>query len=140
MAVAANKAVGGEIPDLGKAMADKYRMNKMSFYGYHGIFAAEKEIGQIVEVDVELVADLALNAKNDDPDMGFNPVDIYTICKDIVEGRDFNLIEAVAETIAGQLLDAYDVDEVMVRVRKPGVSAGGIVGAQEVEIRRQPQR
>ncbi len=57
-----------------------------------------------------------------------------------MEGRDFNLIEAVAETIAGQLIDAYDVEEVVVRVRKPGISAGGIVGALEVEICRQPQR
>lgn len=121
-------------------MTDRFRMNKMTFYGYHGIFAAEKEIGQIVEVDVELVTDFAFNARNDDPDLGFNPVDIYTICKDIVEGRDFNLIEAVAQTIADQLLDTYDVKEVMVRIRKPGVSAGGIVGALEVEIRRQPQR
>lgn len=124
----------------GAIMSDKFRMNKMTFYGYHGIFAAEKEIGQIVEVDVELVTDMAATARNDDPDMGFNPVDIYTICKDIVEGQDFNLIEAVAESIASQLISSYDLQEVMVRVRKPGVSAGGIVGSLEIEIRRRPQR
>lgn len=123
----------------GVVLSDKFRMNNMKFYGYHGIFAAEKEIGQIVEVDVELVSDLLAAAKNDDPEMGFNPVDIYTICKDVVEGKDFNLLEAIAEDIAAELNSLYDLDEVIVRVRKPGVSAGGIVGSLEVEICRQPQ-
>jgi len=68
-------------------------MKNMQFYGYHGIFTAEKEMGQIIEVDVELVCDLAAAAKNDDPEMAFNPVDIYTVCKDIVEGKDFNLLK-----------------------------------------------
>lgn len=131
--MAFQNAVGGVV------LSDKFRMNNMIFYGYHGIFAAEKEIGQIIEVDVELSSDLATAARNDDPEMGFNPVDIYTICKDIVEGKDFNLLEAIAETIATQLHSTYDLDEVKIRVRKPGVPAGGIVGSLEVEICRRPQ-
>ncbi|HOA91640.1 MAG: dihydroneopterin aldolase [Bacillota bacterium] len=120
-------------------MSDRFRMKNMQFYGYHGIFTAEKEMGQIIEVDVELVCDLAAAAKNDDPEMAFNPVDIYTVCKDIVEGKDFNLLEAIAEAIAAELHSMYDLEEVRVNVRKPGVPAGGIVGSLEVEICRRPQ-
>ncbi|HBL37468.1 MAG TPA: dihydroneopterin aldolase, partial [Firmicutes bacterium] len=33
-------------------------LQNMIFYGYHGVFAAEKELGQRLEVDVELQLDL----------------------------------------------------------------------------------
>ena len=29
----------------------------MAFYGYHGVFAAEKEVGQKIEADLELHGD-----------------------------------------------------------------------------------
>jgi dihydroneopterin aldolase len=92
----------------------------MVFYGYHGAFAAERELGQRIEVDVEL----HLNLK------------VYTIVKDIVEEREFNLMEAIAETIAEEILSAYTLEEVVVRVRKPNPPSGGIMDYLEAEVRR----
>ena len=74
--------------------SDRIRLNNMVFYGYHGAFSAEKELGQRVEVDLELVLDLATTGKTDDPELSVNYVDIYTIVKDLVEEGDFNLLEA----------------------------------------------
>ncbi|HHY32876.1 MAG TPA: dihydroneopterin aldolase [Firmicutes bacterium] len=119
---------------------DKIVLRNMVFYGYHGVFPAEKELGQRFEVDVELVTDLSRAAQADDLDAGgINYVDVYTLVKEIVEEREFNLIEALAETIAQEILSAHDVDEVTVRVRKPEVAIGGVLDCVEVEIVRRPE-
>lgn len=120
-------------------MSDRIVIRDMVFYGYHGVFEAEREIGQRFEVDVELCLDLRSVAHSDDLDGTINYVDVYTAVKDLVEEQEFRLIESLAEAIAQQILTAYDLKEVVVRVRKPHAPIGGIVGTVEVEIRRGPQ-
>lgn len=115
-------------------MADKIRLRNMVFYGYHGAFAAEKEIGQRFEVDVEITTDLVSPARADDVELAINYVDLYTIVKDVVEEKEFNLIESMAGEIAQQILSSHDVDEVLVRVRKPAVPIGGLIDCVEAEI------
>lgn len=115
---------------------DVIRLLGMEFYGYHGVFEAEKELGQRFEVDVELHRDLKQAADSDDLDVTLNYVDVYTVVKDIVEERTFNLIEAVAEEIASTILSSFPVAGVTVRVRKPHVSLGGLLRTVEVEIER----
>jgi len=120
-------------------MADKLTLRNMVFYGYHGAFAAEKELGQKLEVDVELVTDLGRSGQNDDVDLSINCVDLYTIVKEIVEEREFNLPEAAAETIAAHILSAYDVESVTVRVRKPHAPVGGLLDYVEATVERSRQ-
>jgi len=116
--------------------ADRLTLKNMVFYGYHGAYAAEKEMGQRFEVDLEVYTDLSYGS--DDPELAFNYVDAYTLIKDIVEEREFFLPEVLAETIAEEILAAYDVEKVVVRVRKPFVPVGGVMDYLEVEITRTP--
>jgi dihydroneopterin aldolase len=113
---------------------DRITLKNMVFYGYHGVFEGERELGQKFEVDVELITDLAIPGQSDDLEQSINYVDVYTIVQEIVQERTYNLIEAVAESIAGEILSAYSVKYIIVRVRKPGVSMGGILDYVEVEI------
>lgn len=117
--------------------ADRLMLQNMIFYGYHGVFAAEKELGQRLEVDVELQLDLRAAGVNDDLEATINYVEVYTVVKEIVEERAFNLMEAVAEEIADTLLGAYSLLEVCVRIRKPQPPVGGTMDCFVVEIRRQ---
>ncbi|HHY97636.1 MAG TPA: dihydroneopterin aldolase [Firmicutes bacterium] len=119
---------------------DKILLKDMVFYGYHGAFSAEKELGQRFEVDVEMVTDLSQAAQMDDVELSVNYVDVYTLVKDIVEEREFNLIETLAETICQEILAAYAVREVTVRVRKPHAPLGGLLGYVQVEITRRPEQ
>lgn len=116
--------------------SDRLVLKNMVFYGYHGAFAAEKELGQRFEVDVELHLDFKSAAA--DLELSVNYVEVYTLVKEIVEEREFNLLETLAETIAGEILSAYSVEEVVVRVRKPFPPSGGILDHVEVEISRKP--
>ena len=115
-------------------MADKLVLKNMVFYGYHGAFDAEKELGQKYEVDVELHTNLSL--PGDDPDLALSYVDAYTVVKEMVEEREFSLLEAMAEAIAQQILTMFDLEQVVVRVRKYQVPIGGVMEYLEVEIAR----
>ena len=119
-------------------MADKLILKNMVFYGYHGVYAAEKELGQRIEVDVEMVLALLSAGANDDLETSINYVEVYTLIKELVEDRNFNLIEAIAHTIAETLLSAYTLEEVTVRVRKPNPPVGGVMDCFAVEINRRP--
>lgn len=120
--------------------ADRIRLQNMVFYAYHGVYGAEKELGQKFAVDVELEADLQAAGRSDDLELTIDYQGVYTVVRDIVEERDFALIEALAEAIAQELLSGFPIDAVTVRVRKPHVPVGGLLDYAEVEIRRENQR
>lgn len=109
-------------------------LKNMVFYGYHGAYAAEKELGQRIEVDVEMAADFTKAGKLDDLDYTINYVDVYTIVKDIVEEGEYNLIEAIGTAIADQIGAAFDLERLTVRVRKPHPPLGGVLDTVEFEI------
>lgn len=99
---------------------DKLIMNKMEFYGYHGVYPEENKLGQIFYIDLEALADLSAAGKSDNLEDTMNYAEIYHLIKGIVEGKPFRLIEALAESIASQLLHTYtDISEIIVRVTKP---------------------
>ncbi|MCL6590329.1 MAG: dihydroneopterin aldolase [Firmicutes bacterium] len=115
-------------------MTTRLRLNNMVFYGYHGIYSAEKELGQRIEVDVELVSDFVNVGKTDDFELSINYVDVYTIVKEIVEESEFNLIEAIGVAVVDQILDSFDIEQVTVRVRKPQPPVGGLLDSAEFEM------
>lgn len=119
-------------------MSDRLLLKNMVFYGYHGTFSAERELGQRFEVDLEIHCDLP-SGGSDDPELGLNPLDAYTMIKDIVEEEEYQLPEVLAHHIAEQILAVYDLKKVVVRVRKPFVPIGGPLDYLEVEITRIPK-
>ncbi|MEA4884767.1 MAG: dihydroneopterin aldolase [Clostridia bacterium] len=116
--------------------ADRITLKNLVFYAYHGAFAAEKELGQRFEVDVDMYRDLGACARVDDLDMAISYVDVYTLVKEIVEEREFSLIETLARTIADEVISGYALDEVTVRVRKPHAPIGGPMDYVECEMTR----
>lgn len=116
------------------------KLKNMVFYGYHGAFSAERELGQRIEVDVEIKDDFTAAGKDDDLDLTVNYIDIYTIVKEIVEDGEYNLIESIGVAIADQIMGSFDLEQVTVRVRKPNPPLGGLLDAAEFEIVREPDR
>jgi dihydroneopterin aldolase len=112
----------------------KLALKNMIFYGYHGVYPAEKELGQRIEVDVELWADFLQAVQNDKLDATINYVIIYNMVRDIVEQESYDLIEAMTQAICERISDCNEVQKVIVRVRKPQPPAGGLMDAVEFEI------
>ena len=115
-------------------MSDKIVLRNMTFYAYHGSFAAEKELGQKFEVDLEVYTDL--QGLCDDAELAFNYVDAYTMINELVTENEYTLVETLAEVIASQILSMYDLEKAVVRVRKLQVPVGGYLDHLEVEITR----
>ena len=117
-------------------MTDRILLSGILAEGRHGVDEHERLVPQAFEIDVELALDLRPAGTSDDLDrtVDYGRVDAHV--RELVEGRSFLLIEALAETIATEILAAYPVDDVVVRVRKPAVMLGGPVESAGVEVRR----
>ena len=117
---------------------DKIVLEGIVLYGYHGVSAAEKELGQRFVVDVELAVDLAPAGGSDDLALTVNYSTVYKLVQRVVQGASCDLIETVAERIASAILSEHDkVEQVRVKVAKPDVPiAGSVLRAAAVEITR----
>lgn len=116
---------------------DKIYVNKMEFYGYHGVFPEENKLGQRFIVDLVVSVDLQKAGTSDRIEDSVNYGELYEICKKIVEGEPYKLIEAVAEQIAAALLNGYAaILEATVKVIKPDPPIPGHYHSVAVEITR----
>ncbi len=115
---------------------DKIILEGMEFYGYHGARPEEKNLGQRFIVDVELFLDLRQAGETDNLEHTVNYAQVFELVQAIVCGRSRQLIESVAESIAGALLEQFPVDEVLVRVKKPQAPLPGTFAWSAVEIKR----
>ena len=116
---------------------DKIILEKMEFYVYHGVYPEENKLGQRFRVDLTAYLDLKPAGQTDDLNKSVNYAEIYTLCKEIVEGERFDLIEAVAERIAAGVLTQHEIIQACtVRVIKPDPPIPGHYQSVAVEIER----
>ncbi len=116
---------------------DKIFLNEMEFYGYHGCFEEENRLGQRFRVTMELSLDLKPAGVADDLDASVNYGQVFEVCREVVEGKPYNLIETVAEQISTRILNQFErVQECKVTVIKPDPPIPGHYRSVAVEITR----
>ena len=93
-------------------------MEGMAFFGRHGVFSAERELGARFSVDVVLEGDLRLPGASDRLEDTIDYSFAYDLVREVVEGEPCRLLEAVAERIAERLLRLSKVERATVRVYK----------------------
>ncbi len=108
-------------------LKDKIELKGMTFYGFHGVNPAEKELGQRFIVDLDIFCDLATAGRTDNLDDTVDYSEVYRGIKEIVEGPSHNLLESVVAAIAERVLAHPGVEAVRVRLRKPEVPMKGSV-------------
>jgi 7,8-dihydroneopterin aldolase/epimerase/oxygenase len=119
-------------------VTDRIVLHDMRFRGRHGVLERERMEAQPFAVDVELSLDLRPAGVADDLAATIDYGAVFEACRDVVETRSFLLIEALAEAIATEILTAFTVTDVTVRVRKLEPPIEGTLGWAGVEIRRGP--
>ncbi|UCC45697.1 MAG: dihydroneopterin aldolase [Candidatus Zixiibacteriota bacterium] len=117
-------------------MKDVLRLCGLSFYGYHGISAAEKETGRVFEVDCEMELDLAGAGHSDRLGDTVDYTAVYSIIRETVEGKAFALLETLASSLASKVLNGFPVYRVTLKVRKLLPPLAGHVKHIEVEVTR----
>ncbi len=116
---------------------DKIYLHKCAFYGYHGLFSEETKLGQRFYVDLELELDLEQAGKSDEMTDSIDYGAVYQSVKEIVEGKPYKLIEAVAESIATKLLAGFPkLLACRVKVDKPDPPIRGHYQGVSVEVYR----
>ena len=98
------------------------------------VYGGRKELGAKVRGGCRHTATSRLQ-RADDIDMTV-ATQTYALVKEIVEEREFDLIEALAATIGDEVLAGYPVSRATVRVRKPNAPLGGPADYVECEISR----
>ncbi len=112
------------------------RLKNIQIYAYHGAHAHEREHGARFEIDVELLADVDRAVTSDDLADTIDYVKLQEVVVAISTANRYHLLESLADAMATELLARFQAREVIVRVRKPGVSAGVVLDTVEVECRK----
>jgi dihydroneopterin aldolase/2-amino-4-hydroxy-6-hydroxymethyldihydropteridine diphosphokinase len=118
-------------------MTDRIVVEGIRGPGYHGVFEHERRDGQQFLVDVAIELDLRRPGRSDDlvDTVNYGEVTAQVLAR--IEGEPFDLIEALAEIIAADVLSHDGVDAVDVVVHKPQAPVGVPVSDVRVEIRRE---
>ena len=97
---------------------DRILLEGMRFFAHHGDLAAERELGSHLLVDVEIWADLSAPARSDSLHDTVDYVHCFEVVREVVETRQYHLLEALADAVATALLDDRRVQSARVRVAK----------------------
>ena len=95
-----------------------------------GIWDWERKIRQTVAIDLEMSADIRKAAATDSVEDTLNYKLVAKRLQQYVGDSGFQLVETLAEKIAGIVIDEFGVAWVRVKVNKPGA----IRGARDVGV------
>lgn len=110
------------------------RLQRMTFYGYHGVSKAERETGRRFEVDCELEFDFAEAGQTDSLKNTIDYTRIYATIDDILTSHDVKLLETLATRIVERIIKDFPVQRVSTRVRKMIPPIPGNLDYIEVEL------
>ena len=115
---------------------DYIHLRDMQFFGYHGVLPEENVLGQRFRASVSLAVDIKRAGETDNLEDTVSYVGVYYICKEVIEGEPFKLIEAVAESVANRILTQYEgaVFGCRVEIIKPDPPIPGHYKEVAVEI------
>ncbi|CAN8064043.1 unnamed protein product [Agarophyton chilense] len=118
-------------------MRDRLFVRGLRLFGRHGVLRAERTLGQLFVVDVDVFADVRAAGAHDDFGRTLNYVTVFDVARGVVEGEPRHLVEAVAHSIADELFVRLPAaHSVRVCVKKPHVALPAALDAVGVEIYR----
>ena len=103
---------------------DKVFIRNLEVESIIGIFQWEREVRQLISVDIEMDFDNSKAAKSDSIDDALNYKLVGKRVTAFIESSKFKLVEALAEKISEIILKEFPVDRVKVTLSKPGAMRG----------------
>ena len=116
---------------------DRITLSSMRVEGIIGASEEERTFPQMLEVDLEVEADLTAASVSDALADTVDYGSLVTLTEGIVENRRFTLLEGLAGTLATAVLEVSpSIAAITVRVRKLAVPMDVSMDHAQVEIRR----
>ena len=101
----------------------RVELHGVELFGYHGVGAEERRVGQRFLYDVEL--EVGERGADDSIEHAVDYRDVAR-CIEEVAGREYRLLEALASALADALTERFSPAWLRVRVRKPEVRPAGV--------------
>ena len=98
---------------------DCIRIKSLKVKARHGVYEFERKKDGTFELDIEIYLPLEKSGQSDKLDDTIDYVDIVSIATKAFAEKNYNLVEAAAESVCEKLLDALNVAKVILKVRKP---------------------
>jgi dihydroneopterin aldolase len=113
-------------------------LTNCSFYGYHGVLEAEKEMGQRFYVDVEFVVEKPGNIESDHINTTVHYGEVFEVVETTVTKQRYDLIETLAHFIGKNICNGFPkVKSAIVTVRKPSAPIVGVFDHVAVTVETQ---
>jgi dihydroneopterin aldolase len=107
-------------------------LRELRLFGRHGVHTHEKEEGQDFVFDVDLaVGDRGVSDRLED---AVDYRDVALAVQAVSDARSYDLLEALADAVADELLRRFGAESVRVRIAKPAVKPGGLDGTAAVSV------
>ncbi|WP_075217933.1 dihydroneopterin aldolase [Mongoliimonas terrestris] len=118
-------------------MTDRIFVKNIAVFAHHGLHPEETKLGQRFYIWLEARVDTRPAGLADDFEKTVSYADLTDIALQVATGRTFKLIEALAETIAAEILARLPlVKSIVVRVDKPSAPVPALIDGVTVEIER----
>ena len=116
---------------------DRIALRGLRAHAHHGVYAVERERGQIFTVDAVLELDTAAAAAGDDLRRTVNYAELAVQLHAVLTGETVRLLETLARRLAEACLSHSLVQAVEITVHKPQADLGVPFDDVTVTIRRE---
>ena len=113
---------------------DCIRIKSLKVDARHGVYEFERKKDSTFELDIEIYLPLEKSGQSDKLEHTIDYDNIVSIATKAFTEKDYNLVEAAAESVCGKLLNALNVYKVILRVRKPHAPIDADFDTIEVEL------
>lgn len=115
----------------------KVTLNKMVFYGYHGVYPEERVLGQRFVVTLTFSTTDSEDTKIVHLEDTVDYTKVYACVKEIMEKKTFHLLENCANEIIRVILEEFiKINSVHVIIEKPSVAINGPLNFVALEMER----
>ena len=116
---------------------DRIAVRGLTAHAFHGVYEAERRLGQTFRVDAALELDTAPAAVDDDLERTVNYAELARALHSVLTGEPVDLLETLAQRLADVCLEDPLVDAVEITVHKPEADLGVPFDDVTVTIRRE---
>jgi dihydroneopterin aldolase len=102
----------------------KIELRGLHVFGYHGVEEEEQRLGQVFLYDVEL--EVGERGASDRLEDALDYTQVALAIRELSSARRFNLLEALATAVADMLMERFQPESLVLRVRKPQVKPAGL--------------
>ena len=121
----------------GAAVTDIIRLEGLNVFGHIGVSPAEREVGQKIQLDLELHADLTAACQSDSLKDTINYEAVYAQVMEVVEAKKHRLLESLGEDVSHRLLSNFPISRVTIRLRKTNLPFPNSLSHVEVCLTRE---